>query len=261
MVKTYSAMPGMIEYRHFVNQCLNNEELFKNFKQNNIYKNILEHVSNEIGSEYLKIIKKQTPSIIKKIDKVKINDLVGGSNLVDYKGVGHVSPSSLRYAKVLSDILVLFKKKKFKKIAEIGTGYGGQFLIFDQFLDFSNYYLFDLKEVLLFCEKYLDNYLIRNSFKTLHINNFNGEEKFDLVISNYAFSELPSELQKIYLRKVIKLSKRGYLTMNSGKKNSIFQGDFLSLNQIKKEMPFIKINYETPKDFVHQGNYVISWEK
>ena len=167
----------------------------------------------------------------------------------------------MRYAKVLSDILVLFRKKKFKKIAEIGTGYGGQFLILDQFLDFSNYYLFDLKEVLLFCEKYLDNYLIRNSFKTLHINNFNGEEKFDLVISNYAFSELPSELQKIYLRKVIKLSKRGYLTMNSGKKNSIFQGDFLSLDQIKKEMPFIKINDETPKDFVHQGNYVISWEK
>ena len=149
----------------------------------------------------------------------------------------------------------------FKKIAEIGTGYGGQFLILDQFLDFSNYYFFDLKEVLLFCEKYLDNYLIRNSFKTLHINNYNGEEKFDLVISNYAFSELPSELQRIYLRKVIKLSKRGYLTMNSGKKNSIFQGDYLSLDQIKKEIPFIKINNETPKDFVHQGNYVISWEK
>ena len=48
---------------------------------------------------------------------------------------------------------------------------------FDQFLDFSNYYLFDLKEVLLFCEKYLDNYLIRNIFKTLHINNFNGVKK------------------------------------------------------------------------------------
>ena len=112
MIKTYSAIPGMSEYRYFVNQCLNNEELFKNFKQNKIYKHILEHVSNELGSEYLKIIKEQTPSIIKKIDKVKINDLVGGSNLVDYKDVGHVSPSSLRYAKVLSDILMLFKKKK-----------------------------------------------------------------------------------------------------------------------------------------------------
>ena len=261
MVKTYSAIPGMSEYRDFVNQCLNNEQLFKNFKQNNIYRHVLEHVSKELGSEYLKIIKEQTPWLIKKIDNVKINDLVGGSNLVEYKDIGHISPSSLRYAKVLSDISTLFRKKKFKKIAEIGTGYGGQFLIFDQFVDFSNYYFFDLKEVLLFCERYLDNYLIRNSFKTLHLNNFNGKEKFDLVISNYAFSELPSELQQLYLRKVIKQSKRGYLTMNSGKKNSIFQGDYLSLDQIKKEMPFIKINNETPKDFVHQGNYVISWEK
>ena len=61
----------------------------------------------------------------------------------------------LRYAKVLSDILVLFKKK-FKKIAEIGTGYGGlNYLIFDQFLDSSNYYLFDLKESALIRKWYL----------------------------------------------------------------------------------------------------------
>ena len=119
MVKTYSAIPGMREYRDFVNLCLNNEELFKNFKQNNIYKHILEHVSKEIGSEYLKIIREQTPSVIKNIDKVKINDLVGGSNLVDYKDVGYVSPSSLRYAKVLSDILVLFKKKNLKKLLKL----------------------------------------------------------------------------------------------------------------------------------------------
>ena len=112
----------MSEYRYFVNQCLNNEELFKNFKQNKIYKHILEHVSNELGSEYLKIIKEQTSFDNKKIDKVKINDLVGGSNLVDSKDVAIHKSFSERYAKVLSDILVLFKKKKFKKIAEIGTG-------------------------------------------------------------------------------------------------------------------------------------------
>ena len=48
----------------------------------------------------------------------------------------------MRYAKVLSDILVLFKKKNLKKIAEIGAGYGGQFLILDQFLDFSKLLFF-----------------------------------------------------------------------------------------------------------------------
>lgn len=260
-MKTFTSIPGIVEYRAFVSQCLNDDYLFRNFKQNNIYKNILEHVSKELGLQYFKIIKKQTPWLLKKIDNIKINDLIGGSSLVEYNGIGKISPSSLRYAKVLSDILKLFNKKKFKKIAEIGTGYGGQFLIFDQFMDFSKYFFFDLKEVLLFCEKYLDSYLLRNSFETLHINNFNGEEEFDLVISNYAFSELPSKLQEIYLRKVILQSKRGYITMNSGTKNSIFQGDYLSLEQIKKDMPFISVNHETPKDFVHQGNYVITWEK
>ena len=68
MVKTLFNIHGMMN-TGIVNQCLNNEELFKNFKQNNIYKHILEHVSNEIGSEYLKIIKEQTPSIIKKLIK------------------------------------------------------------------------------------------------------------------------------------------------------------------------------------------------
>jgi hypothetical protein len=37
---------------------------------------------------------------------------------------------------------------------------------------------------------------------------------YDLVISNYAFTELSRELQDVYLRKVILRSKRGYITYN-----------------------------------------------
>ena len=41
----------------------------KILNKNKKFINILEHVSNELGSEYLKIIKEQTPSIIKKVIK------------------------------------------------------------------------------------------------------------------------------------------------------------------------------------------------
>ena len=41
-------------------------------------------------------------------------------------------------------------------------------------------------------------------------------QSFDLVISNYAFSELPRNLQEIYMNKVILNSRCGYLTMNTG---------------------------------------------
>ena len=39
---------------------------------------------------------------------------------------------------------------------------------------------------------------------------------YDLVISNYAFSELPMLVQQAYIRKVLAYCTRGYLTMNTG---------------------------------------------
>ena len=248
-------------YRKFVKECLLNDEIFKKFKQNYHYKQVLEHVTVELGLSYLNIIKKQTPELFNEINKIKINDSIGAAELYNYPEIGEVSPSTLRYCKVLSDILKIFKKKKFNKIAEIGVGYGGQFLIFDQFTEFKDYYFFDLREVLRFSEKYLDNFLIKNCFKTKHLSNYNEKDTFDLVISNYAFSELPSKLQNIYLEKLILSSKRGYMTMNSGKENSVFKGDFLHLDEIKKKMPYIKVINETPNELVHSGNYVIVWEK
>ena len=45
-------------------------------------------------------------------------------------------------------------------------------------------------------------------------------EEYDLVISNYAFSELTRDVQEIYLEKVITHSKAGYITWNSLSYNS-----------------------------------------
>ena len=67
--------------------------------------------------------------------------------------------------------------------------------------------------------------------------------------------------QHLYLSKKEIIKKINQIIKEENINISFFQGDYLSLDQIKKEMPFIKINNETPKDFVHQGNYVISWEK
>ena len=261
MYNSFPKILGIQEYQNFVSECINNNELFRSFKRNENYIKILEHVNFELAQEYLKIIESDNPHLLDEILKFKLNDIVGNPVVKNFPKIGSISPSTLRYVKVLSDILKIFNKKKFKKIAEIGVGYGGQFVIFDQLLSFSEYYLLDLKKVFLFSEKYLNNFFINNSYKKKHINNINNEEVFDLVISNYSFSELPTELQLIYLHKIILKSKRGYLTMNSGKKNSIFYGNFLSLEKLKSMMPYIKIIPEEPQKLVHPGNYIIIWEK
>ena len=39
-------------------------------------------------------------------------------------------------------------------------------------------------------------------------------DNYDIVISNYAFTELPRSIQDIYLKKVILNSSNGYITYN-----------------------------------------------
>jgi hypothetical protein len=60
--------------------------------------------------------------------------------------------------------------------------------------------------------------MLKSSYHTTSLNQHQGDVIYDLVISNYAFSELPSELQTRYIEKIILKAKRGYLTINSGKK-------------------------------------------
>jgi len=77
---------------------------------------------------------------------------------------------------------------------------------------------------------------------------------YDLVISNYAFSESKKELQDVYLEKVILGSKRGYITYNEITR--------LELNSYEKDelvkiIPHSKIIEENP--LTHPKNCIIIW--
>ena len=77
-------------------------------------------------------------------------------------------------------------------------------------------------------------------------------------MSNYAFSELPAELQKIYIEKVVSKSKRGYLIMNSGLYNYSGRSDGkLHLAELRTLLPEFEILEEIPN--TGPDNYVIVW--
>jgi hypothetical protein len=77
-------------------------------------------------------------------------------------------------------------------------------------------------------------------------------------MSNYAFSELPSDLQKIYIEKVLGKSERGYLIMNSGMTNHSGRSDGkLTLEELRKFLPEFQIFEEIPN--TGPDNYVIVW--
>lgn len=241
-------------YVSFVERAVSDYNVFLKFKQHPDYTEILEHVSEDQGRQFLEIIKKQTPRFFENINIFKINDLIGTPTICNYDGL-QISPSTLRYVKVASDIATYFGKNIGENIVEIGTGYGGQCLILDKIFEIKKYNLFDLEPVLNLNKKYLESFCLNGSYKTSTLNQCIGDESYDLVISNYAFSELPKHIQKKYIEKVLSKSAKGYLTMNTGMISG--QNTFLSVDELKELLPPFQILEETPNTFY--GNYVIVW--
>lgn len=242
-----------------VKEAVKSYEAFCNFKRDPRYQAILEHVNAYQGMEYLEIIKKNSPSFLDNINLFKDNDIIGNPNTFYFKDIGLMSPTTLRYMKVASDLKNLFGEDIGENIAEIGVGYGGQLLVSDKVLKFKQYDLFDLPPVLELTSKYLECHILNNSYNTYTLNKHPGNKQYDLVISNYAFSELPTKLQIMYISKIMSKSKRGYLTMNSGKSNSAFQENKLMMNDLIQLLPKFEIIDEQPN--THPGNYIIVWNK
>lgn len=105
-----------------VTAAVNDYNAFTTFNKDPRYTTILEHATPEQGKECFDIIRSQSPELIFQINNFKDNDLEGGSTTVQYEHIGDISPSTLRYLKVASDIKIIFGEFPFEKIAEIGVG-------------------------------------------------------------------------------------------------------------------------------------------
>lgn len=212
--KTFlSSLTDNLEYPEFCLKATLESALFQDFRRNDIYNFALEHDSEKQGLEYLEAIKKSSSNVLTRIDEFRKNDNIGNPRVFDYEEVGIIAPTTLRYIKILSDLEEKFGSLDNWNICEIGVGYGGLCRIINSYFKVKNYCLVDLKPVLMLTQKYLDHYVFNTSiaYKTMHEL---GNESYDLIISNYAFTEMRKEIQDVYLQKVILPSKRGYITYN-----------------------------------------------
>lgn len=229
---------------------------FTNFKRHPDYNRVLEHLTERDGLEYLEILRRQAPDLLSSIALFKDNDLLGNPRTYSYD-VGQISPTTLRYIKVASDLRILFGPSIGDNIVEIGIGYAGQALIIDRIFKVLKYRLIDLPPVCDLASKCLEHHILSCSYQTSTINRESGTEEFDLVISNYAFSELPAELQLCYVKKILSKAKRGYLTMNSGLGKSPRSENKLSLAQLRAMLPPSEVIPDLP--IKHDENYIIVW--
>jgi hypothetical protein len=134
----------------------NDYRAFNSFRKNRIYNQILEHVPEEQGKAYLELISGHA-AILDSMDLFKSNDDYGGPRMYHYPKVGLISPSTLRYVKVLCDLKMHFQTLDGLSICEIGVGYGGQCRVINAYFRPRAYTLIDIQPALALAQRYLDN--------------------------------------------------------------------------------------------------------
>ena len=242
-------------YPDFCNKASLNSKVFSNFRRNPIYLQILEHVTKDDGQKYLDEIKKKYKHLLNFIDIFLQNDTWGNPAIYEYPEIVSISPSTLRYIKVYGDLNNLFTNLNTFKICEIGVGYGGQYRIIDSIEEnINSYTLVDIKPALRLAQRYLDNFSIKSVLKFKTMNELE-KDNYDLVISNYAFTELPRSIQEIYLNKVILNSTRGYITYNQ------ITPDYFNSFKLQELLNIIPNSYIIPEEpLTHKNNCIIVWK-
>jgi len=189
---------------------------------------MLEHLHEELGKKYLKMLEKE------KIDVKTIatyNDKYGAPRLFKFNDNLECSPSTLRYISHAYDICKLIKSKDLKSvnIIEIGAGYGGLCLILNVLsktmnIQINKYYIYDLPHVEKLQRYYLGNFDFLSNIEWKDNNTF-GEDFVNcdncILVSNYCLSEIPLEFRKKYLKNLLPVIDGAYMIWNSESKEGL----------------------------------------
>jgi len=252
------------KYPEYCKIASEDNEVFQNFRNNSSYTSVLEHVSPELSNEYYQALKNLNYSDDYIYSICKILDQPGNPRKFKVSNsISELTGSSLRYLYTGLDIKNKLNLNKIINVVEIGAGYGGQSVILDKILPIENYFYVDLQEVNQLIDRFVSNFNLNfnYTFNTLE-DKFDYDQEFDLVISNYAFSELPRNLQNLALNKIINNSKKGYMIINShGLEKNIFlkKYDFHTIDELKKLIPNLLTLEEYPQS--HKNNKLLTFSR
>jgi len=241
-------------YLKIVKSAVASEDVLMNFRANQDYQQVLEHVSFSLGKEYLdEIISKYNSEPQEVFAGLSKLSEFGSPPVHNFPGIGPVSPTILRYVKVAYEMNKLFGDLSRMRIGEIGVGFGGQAAVLGKLFGVKEYVAFDLPEVLRLCEVFLHRTESRITPRLIDGRQPEHVE-VDLLVSNYAFSELARTVQDAYLKNVILGAKAGYMIWNDLSYKSL---DGYSLRQIVRKIPGSRVLKEVPLS--SKTNRLIVW--
>jgi len=248
-----------LTYREICVKAVNDPAYFKNFRSLPNYAPILELENGRPFLEYL--IRHPSSIIIGKMDAFGKLDQIGKPHTCAFMGNQNFSGTTLRYIVIAQNIQDFFQLPENAKIAEIGAGFGGQCYILSQIQPFSQYYIYDLPEVESLIKKVLGVLSVPH-VSCMPLEASIPEEKIDLLISNYAYSECDRTTQLSYFERVVKKSDRGYMMYNQIARR-FFQLDSLTPNEFMKLLEENDMNPKMENEPIstYSDNVLITWDR
>ena len=240
------------EYSEFCQKASLDEDVFPFFRSHTIYREVLEHVPHYLAAKYSHDLRK-LPDREQIKNGLMLIDCVGTPWKFHYKYFGQVSPTAIRYAYFANEIRKLFPGINPQHICEIGCGFGGQALALKTMFDYQQITFVDLPQALSLTKRSLSECQFDKQANYLNPSE-SSPNKFDFLISNYAFSELSREYQDLYIRNFIRNSNAGFMAWNP---LSFEELDGYSLHELLKLIPNSKAQREIPSSYV--GNHYIYW--
>lgn len=239
------------QYTEICAAAASNPTILSKFKKCFEYRLVLEHVTRSQAIQYLGFIN-QDQEILSTIKKVS-TDEIGSPITYPFKDLGELSPTQIRYGKILKDINNLFVDLYKFDIVEVGIGNGGLASQIASQFELNSYRLVDLSEVLDLTQQTLKPFINLTKFEFIKPSEV-GVTATDLFISNYAFSELHKEIQDFYFENYILHAKSGFMLYNHIHENPEIS---YSAQQIADRIPGSLILREIPITFA--GNVLLVW--
>lgn len=201
---------GYTSYEQVVsNQIKKNSIHDMDFKSNPYYCQVLEHVDQGFGYQYLSLIQQEFPESLDKLEQfIELNDKYGKPNKCTIDKY-NCSPTSLRYFYQALLILKYIRELGLDSvdIVEIGGGYGGLCLaLYTLNKDvFNSYTICDLLPVMKLQEMYLGAFNISLSSEI---------KPNSILISCYGLSELDPYTRDGYINALNKSIQHGFIVWN-----------------------------------------------
>jgi hypothetical protein len=237
-------MASYTNYCQYIKSILSTDIEEIEFKSDPAYNQVLENVTKNLGTEYLKKLETEFPDL--KFEDMRefinLNDKYGSSIKTIFTTnkmkLLYCSPSCMRYMYHAMLVLNYLKKTGLTKVVELGSGYGGLYLAINIFapkmgVSLDKYYMVDLEEAIELTKKYL---LAHKDSIICPLEIYNSVEfeeyvKVDdaLFVSNYCFTAINESERNKYVNTLVKQAPHGFITwqtcfgLNVNNANTILQ--------------------------------------